>query len=132
MSKPEYISIHPIGDTNPLDMPVANVEKAVRWYEECMGFTLASRDETSATVTRDGVQIRLAENGGDPEQASCYVDVSDVDDARAELAANYVNVSEIRIDHYGGASYRVFFAKDDDGLCYCLGKKLDAQEPTSA
>ena len=70
-----------------------------------MGFTTAVMDPQykAITMTRDGITIGLAQNGGDPEQASCYIDVTDVDNARAELAANYVNVSEIRIDNYGGA-----------------------------
>ena len=127
MSRPQYLSIHPIGDTNPLDMPVTDVLKASEWYERCMGFTVAVMDPQykSITMTRDSVEIGLAQNGGDPEQASCYIDVTDVDSARAELAANYVNVSDIRIDNYGGANFRVFFAKDDDGICYCLGKKIE-------
>jgi len=127
MSRPQYLSIHPIGDTKPMDMPVADVLKASEWYERCMGFTVGVMDPQQKMVTmrRDTVEIGLAENGGDPEQASCYIEVTDVDDARAELEANYVNVSPIRIDNYGGANFRVFFAKDDDGICYCLGKKIE-------
>jgi hypothetical protein len=127
MDKVTYRSIHPIGDSNPLDMPVANIDRAAAWYEKNMGFTVASRDEAARTVRirRDTVEIQLAENGRDPEQASCYVEVSDPDAARAELAVSGVNISDLRLDDYGGHQYRVFFAKDDDGLCYCLGMRLD-------
>src|SRR5437870_4859686 len=128
MEKAIYLSVHPIGDTNPLDMPVPDALKAAQWYEERMGFARNVIDgpDRSLTLTRDSIEIGLREYGGDPEQASCYIEVSDVDNARAELAANTVHVSEIRIDDYGGNKYRVFFAKDEDGICYCLGKKVEA------
>jgi hypothetical protein len=121
-----YQSIHPIGDTDPQALPVADVARAVADYERRFGFTVRERGEAPvryALVGRDGIEVRLAENGGDPEQASCYVEVSDVDRARQELEQNGVPVSPIRIDRYGGKAYRVFFAKDDDGICYCLGQR---------
>jgi len=126
MDKATYISIHPIVNSDPQDMPVADIDPAVNWYEEKMGFALVGREEQprAARIERDGVVIRLAENGRDPEQASCYIEVDNVEGAREELAAKGVDVSPLRLDNYGGNRYRVFFAKDDDGLCYCLGTRL--------
>lgn len=126
MEKAIYQAIYPIGQTDPMDMPVADVERAARWYVEKMGFTVDARDQssTSVTISRGQVKMRLAKNGRDPEQASCYIAVDNVDAAREELASAGVNISEIRPDEYGGVKRRVFFAKDDDGLCYCLGSKI--------
>jgi hypothetical protein len=126
MEKAIYQAIYPIGATNPMDMPVADASQAVRWYVEKMGFIVddSHQSPTSVTISRDRVRMRLVENGRDPEQASCYIAVDNVDRARDELAATGVNVSEIRPDEYGGIKRRVFFAKDDDGLCYCLGTKI--------
>jgi hypothetical protein len=121
-----FKSVHPIGDTDPKNLPVPSVEQAAPYYQERMGFDLASKQEApvpSITLRRDSIEIVLAENGGDPEQASCYIETSDVDQARTELQSRGCNVSEIRNEPYGGASYRVFFVRAPDGLCYCLGQK---------
>ena len=123
---PTYNSVHPIGDTDPLNLPVPDAERAVPYYEEQLGFTVGGREETPVrrlTLRRDGITISLVENGGDPEQASCYLAVSDVDAARAELAERGAAPGEIRVDNYGGSSYRVFFVRDPVGLCYCIGQK---------
>jgi hypothetical protein len=74
-------------------------------------------------IARDGVEIGLVVNGGDPEQASCYIAVDDVELAREELLARQANVSDIRLDQHGDTAYRVFFFRDDEGLCFCLGAK---------
>jgi hypothetical protein len=129
MSQLTYRSIHPIGDSDPRAMPVADAAVAARDYEARFGFHVMERQEgppRSVTVARDAVEIVLVENGEDPEQASCYIEVSDVDLARQELAAQGLDLSGIRTDQHGGATYRVFFAKDNDGLCYCIGRKQDA------
>jgi catechol 2,3-dioxygenase-like lactoylglutathione lyase family enzyme len=123
-SAPEFKAVFPIGDTDPQDMPVTDVDQAVRYYEQRMGFRLQSRAEApvrSAVMTRGQVTLRFAENGGDAEQASCYLSVSDVDLAREELTGRGAEVSPIRTDQHDGKAYRVFFVRDDQGLCYCIG-----------
>ena len=54
-----------------MNLPVANVETAIPFYETVMGFQIISRNDTphkSAVLARDEIQIGLAENGGDPTQ----------------------------------------------------------------
>ena len=54
-----------------MNLPVADVEAAVPFYETILGFRVQTRSETphkSAVLARDEVQIRLAENGGDSSQ----------------------------------------------------------------
>ncbi len=90
-----------------------------------MGFAVKSQHKTpyrSATLHRDNVRIGLSENGGDPEQASCYISVNDVKLAHKELRHFGVAVSEIRVDERERRKYQVCFVKDPDGLCYCLGQ----------
>jgi hypothetical protein len=125
MEKVIYKGIYPIGNSNPLDMPVRDIDAAAAWYETNMGFVVEGRDETARTVQikRDSVVIQLAENRRNPEAESCYIEVSDVETARAELASKGLNLSLLRDDNYGGQTYRVFFVKDEDGLCYCVGTK---------
>jgi lactoylglutathione lyase len=127
----EYRAVYPIGDTDPDNLPVADVERAVAYYSAMFGFQALGRSDgppRSVRVGRDAVELGLAENGGDPEQASCYLDVSDVERARRELEAAGVDISPMRVDEHGGSYYRVFFAKDPDGICYCIGQKIGEKE----
>lgn len=123
-----YNAVFPIGESDPADLPVRDLEAALPFYQMAMGFTLTSRAEApcpSAVLVRDAVEIRLAQNGGDPEQASCYISVSDVDAAFQELWDRGVNPTEIRTDEHDGRRYRVFFVRAPDGLCYCLGQPAE-------
>jgi hypothetical protein len=74
---------------------------------------------------RDGIQIGLAENGGDPAQEGCFFEVDNAEAAFAELKSNGLNKEEadFRIDQHGETSYKVFFVVAPDGLCYCLGER---------
>jgi lactoylglutathione lyase len=121
-----YNSVFPIGDADPQNLPVGDLEASVDYYQEALGFAVKSRSASphqSAVLMRDAIEIGLAENGGDPEQASCYIGVSDVDLAREELTAKGLDVSAIRTDEHNGKTYRVFFLRAPDGLCYCFGKQ---------
>ena len=56
-----------------MNLPVENLEAAIPFYETIMGFQVLGRKETpfkSAVLGRDGIQIGLAENGGDPTPES--------------------------------------------------------------
>src|SRR5262249_12030448 len=46
---------------------------AVGYYTQCLGFSLVSRDRTTAMLRRDDVQIGLAGKRRDPGQAGCWV-----------------------------------------------------------
>ena len=124
-----------------LNLPVADVEASIPFYEEIMGFKLVTRNDSphkSAVLARDNIQIGLAENGGDPEQEGCFFEVDNADAAFEELKANGLTrqpvwterkppeereVAGFRIDNYGEKSYKVFFVVAPDGLCYCLGER---------
>lgn len=111
-----------------LNLPVVNRDKALPFYESVMGFQIVSQQDApfkSAILGRDGIQIGLAENGGDPSQEGCFFEVDDVEAAFAELKANGLPLGEanFRLDQHGDTSYRVFFVIAPDGLCYCLGER---------
>ena len=118
---PQFLSVSPIGDTDPLDLPVADVRRAIGFYQEKMGFRVTELDEGAATLTRDAVTLRLAQNGKDPEQASCYLGVSDIDAVQREYHAQGIT-GEVSEMAHGGTTYRVIWVRDPDGLCYCLGQ----------
>ena len=111
-----------------MNLPVADVDAAIPFYERVMGFQLVSRKDSphkSAVLGRDGIQIGLAENGGDPTQEGCFFEVNDVEAAFEELKANGLGKEEagFRIDRHGETAFRVFFVVAPDGLCYCLGER---------
>ena len=111
-----------------LSLPVRKLDDALPFYETVMGFRVISRSEAphkSAILGRDQVQIGLAENGGDPEQNGCFVEVDNVENAFADLKSRGLNKEDpgFRVDKYGDTSWRVFFVVAPDGLCYCLGQR---------
>src|SRR5689334_6410148 len=74
-----------------MNLPVEDLEAAIPFYETIMGFQLVSRQAEpykSAVFARDGLQIGLAENGGDPTQDGCFFEVDKVEAAFAELKSN--------------------------------------------
>lgn len=111
-----------------MNLPVANVDEAVAFYVRVMGFAEVSRIATpcnKAVLERDGLQIAIAENGGDPGQEGCFFEVDDVEAVFAEFKANGLNQDDanFRIDQHGETAYKVFFVVAPDGLCYCLGER---------
>ena len=130
MTTPSQLqSLSPIGETNPLQMPVADVAQAVAFYTEKLGFTASETREgppKSVTLTRDSVTLGLAENGGDPEQASCYIAVDDLEGLQREYEEKDTHVSKIELMEHDGTQYQVFWLKDLDGICYCLGRQTEA------
>ena len=111
-----------------MNLPVADVETAIPFYETIMGFRVESRKDSpvkSAVLARDGIRIGLAENGGDPSQEGCFFEVDNAEAAFAELKSNGFEKDDpgYRIDRYGDKSFKVFFVVAPDGLCYCLGER---------
>lgn len=114
----------PIGDTDVKALPVKELGPAVGYYTQVLGFALVARDTTIAMLQREDAHIGLAVNGKDPEQASCYFEVSDLDALRLELDTKGIDPGKIHEQNYGGNRYRVFFAKEPYGVCFCFGQKL--------
>lgn len=111
-----------------MNLPVGDVEAAVPFYEQTMNFRVVSREQEpvkSATLARDEVQIRLAENGGDPAQEGCYFQVDNVEAAFEELKGQKPSESDLEVQTEGEWSQRVFFMVAPDGLCYMIGQPQD-------
>lgn len=117
-----FNGVFPIGDTDPRALPIKDVGPAVGYYVHVLGFTLVTKDANSATLRRDEAEIVLTKNSADPEQASVYFPVSDIDALYMELAEKGIEPSPIRVDEYGGKRYRVTFAKEPYGVCFCFGE----------
>jgi lactoylglutathione lyase len=124
-----------------MNLPVKNLEGAIPFYETIMGFQVTSRKHEpckSAVLARDGIQIGLAENGGDPTQEGCFFEVDNAEAAFDELKSNGLTAhpswterkspeereeAGFSIDRHGATSFKVFFVVAPDGLCYCLGER---------
>lgn len=112
-----------------MNLPVENVDESIPFYESIMGFKVASKGDSphkSVILTRDNIQIGLAENGGDPSQDGCFFEVDDVTAAFNELKANGFEKEDpdYRIDTHGDKTFKLFFVIAPDELCYCLGQRL--------
>jgi predicted enzyme related to lactoylglutathione lyase len=113
-----------------LNLPVANVDAAVPFYEQTFDFrVLSASDEPHkrALLTRDEIQIGLAENGGDPTQEGCFFEVDDVEAAFAEIKRHHPNVSEPAVQKVNGQAFKAFFVVAPDGLCFMIAQPA-AQE----
>jgi catechol 2,3-dioxygenase-like lactoylglutathione lyase family enzyme len=124
-----FRTAHPYAE-DEMNLPVANIDDAIPFYETVMGFRVVSRNDAphrSAVLARDEIQIGLAENGGDPTQEGCFFEVDNAESAFAELKSNGLKkeAGDFRIDQHGETSFKVFFVVAPDGLCYCLGERQE-------
>ena len=117
-----FQNVYPIGDTDTSALPVKDLGPAIGYYTRVLGFQVVEKQSETALLQRDEVKIGLARNDSDPEQASCYFAVSDVDALRQEFQAKGIEPSELRADEHGGKRYRIFFAKEPYGVCFCFGQ----------
>jgi predicted enzyme related to lactoylglutathione lyase len=108
-----------------LNLPVADLDAAIPFYEQTFDFRLVSKSEESykrAILARDEIQIGLAENGGDPSQEGCFFEVDNVEAAFAEIKRNQPNVSQPEMQKVNGKTYKAFFVVAPDGLCYMIAQ----------
>ncbi|MES2521805.1 MAG: VOC family protein [Gemmatimonadota bacterium] len=120
-----YRSASPYAD-DALNLPVHSVDTAIPYYERTFGFRVESRENAPharAILSRDAVQIGLAENGRDPEQEGCFFEVDDVQAAHAEIDAAGGKPGEIKLNDNNGTPYRAFFVVAPDGLCYMVAQR---------
>ena len=111
-----------------LNLPVTDLDTSIPFYERVMGFRVISRSDSphkSAILARDGIQIGLAENGGDPTQDGCAFEVDDVDSAFTEFKSNGLEkeLSNFSSEQRNGVNWKVFFVVAPDGLCYWFGER---------
>jgi len=111
-----------------MNLPVRDLEAALPFYENVLGFQVVSRSRTphsSALLARDKVQIGLAENGGDSAQDGCAFHVKNLESLFAEFNANGLNkeLSEFDTEQHDGVAWKVFYVVAPDGLCYWFGER---------
>ena len=108
-----------------LNLPVADVDASIPFYEKTFGFRVVSRQEEPhrrAVLARDNIQIGLAENGGDPTQEGCFFEVENLEAAFEEIKGTPPAESSFQTQTFDETSYRAFFVVAPDGLCYLIGE----------
>lgn len=120
----EFMSVYPIGDTDVHALPTRDIGPAIGYYTRVLGFSVVSKAKESTVLQRDHVKIGLAKNESDPEQASCYFAVKDLDALYEELFGLGIEPSAIRVTEHEGKPQRIFFAKEPYGVCFCFGEMV--------
>jgi catechol 2,3-dioxygenase-like lactoylglutathione lyase family enzyme len=113
------------GDMGQKPSAVRSLEPHVAFYTGVLGFTLARRDQQSAVLKRDRIQIELVVTADhDPATSgSCYFDVSDVEALRQEFLDAGARPGAIEVQEHAGKHFRLFFLKEDyDDYCFCFGE----------
>ena len=108
-----------------MNLPVADVEAAISFYEQTLGFRVVGREDSPqrrVVLARDDIQIGLAENGGDPTQEGCYFEVDNIEAAFEEIKGRKPAESDLDLQTWGESKQRVFFVVAPDCLCYMLGQ----------
>jgi catechol 2,3-dioxygenase-like lactoylglutathione lyase family enzyme len=111
-----------------MNLPVADLESALPFYEGVLGFNVVSRSDTphkSAILARDRVQMGLAENGGDPTQDGCAFHVDDLAALFEEFQRNGLNkqLSDFDTERHNEVEWKVFYVVAPDGLCFWFGEQ---------
>ncbi len=125
-NEPLFISADAYQD-DVLALPVADLESAASYYASSFGMSEVIRSDDpipQVVLERDGVQIGFAVNGGDSSQDGAAIRVTDVFQARDELEAKGVEISNWRVDERDGEKFQVFFVVAPDGLCYYFYQPL--------
>ncbi len=120
----KFLSVHPIGETDVSALPVKDVGAAIGYYSQVLGFSLVRREGRRAELRRDSTKIGLHRNDVDPDNASCYFEVDDVDALRNELEGRGIEPTPIQESRDGSKTSRIFFAKEPYGVCFCFGSTL--------
>lgn len=126
----QFKTLSPIGDEDTNAVPVKEIGRAIGFYTQVLGFSLVKKDQKSAVLRRDDVQIGLvAKDDHDPKRAgSFYFGVVDVETLRREFQGKGGKPGATEIQEYEGKNYRLFFLREcdmmesHDGYCFCFGQ----------
>jgi lactoylglutathione lyase len=116
-------AVHPVSDEDPKALPVKELGPAITFYEAVLGFSVVSRNASTAVLIRDEIRIGLVrKEDHEPRKAgSLAFAVNDLEAMHRELQAQGGRPGEFGIDEWGGKQYRTFFLREEEnGYCYCF------------
>lgn len=113
-------------------VPVSDLNCAVNFFVDTLGFQVGFQADGYAYLTRDCVAIRLLHAGEgvdlrDPKrQQSCYIDVEGVDDLYQELKPKLDKLPRGRVKAPFDQAYRQreFHVIDEDALLIFFGEPI--------
>ena len=112
-------------------VPVANLDAAVAFFTETLGFVASFRMEGYAYLKRDHVALRLLQASFDTQdparQQSCYIDVENLDALYAELKPKLDQLPDGRVRAPFNQDYgqREFHVTDEDALLIFFGEAIE-------
>lgn len=113
-------------------VPVTDLEKSIRFFEEVLGFETPYKQDNYAFMCRDAVAIRLLEASKDVDlhdahrQIACYIDVFNIDELYAELKPQLDKLPKGRVRTPFNQDYgqREFHVIDEDALLIFFGEPV--------
>lgn len=116
-----------------MNLPVEDTDIATPFYIDKLGFSVAEKiagPTKKVVLERDGIQMAITENGGDPTQDGCAFHVDDVESLRDEfIAAGLNKIGAIDVESHGDdGQFRVFYVVAPDGLCFWFGQKVNSEK----
>ena len=123
----QFNGVYPISDEDLSALPVKAIGPAVAFYTSVLGFSVVASDDATASLQRDDARLGLVRTPDHkPEVAGSFaIGVTDLNAMRAELDGRGLDMGNIRIDHWGGKTYRVFFLREaENGYCYCFCQQV--------
>jgi lactoylglutathione lyase len=115
--------VSPISGEDANALAVKELEPAIAFYENVLGFSLVNRGASTAALQRDGIQIGIVlQADHEPGRAgSLAFAVDDLDALHRELQARGGEPGEFGIDEWNGKRHRTFFLREHaNGYCYCF------------
>jgi lactoylglutathione lyase len=116
-------AVCPVSDEDTNTLPVKELEAAIAFYETVLGFSMVSRDSSTAVLTRNEVRVGLVRklDHAPGKAGSLAFAVDDLKAMHDELQASGGKPGEFGIDEWGGKQYRTFFLREEkNGYCYCF------------
>ena len=120
---PRLLGAYAISDEDLRALPVRDLEAMIDFYTRVMAFTVSQRDDASAIVERDDVQLGLiVRDDHDPGRAgSVAIEVDDLVELHAELARSGGEPGVFGEDEWNDRMHRTFFVREGaNGYCYCF------------
>ena len=95
------------------ELPAADLEKALTYYEQKLGFQVAMRMPQYAVVERDGIALHLFADGQEHSKLGVHIFTPDLEMLFAELRNNGAEIAQaIERKPWGNRDFRV---SDDFG-----------------
>ncbi len=112
------------------DTPVRDLDGALRYFTEVLGFIVESRTDATAELGRDAARLHLRLDAHhDPAQAgSCAFGTDQLDALHAELTRSGGQPGPCSEQEHNGTWYRVFFARESlNSYCFVFTHPRDGK-----